>query len=88
MALRPKGTFDATLQAQDLRFYRVTGTDESGDPTSEIHCTGLFEDTEGRVYSDAAKLSECSDSAQRAAVKAVSDFFAARIAAKHFDEVA
>ena len=88
MTLRAKGEFDATLQADDLRFYRVTGTDEAGEPTSDVHCTGLFKDTEGRTYSDAAKLSECSTAAQRTAVKAISDFFAARIAAKHFEEVA
>ena len=88
MTLRAKGTFDAALQAQDLRFYRTNGTDAEGEPTTEVHCTALFEDSEGRTYSDAAKLSECSTSAQRQAVKAVSDFFAARIAAKHFEEVA
>lgn len=88
MAFQKTITFDETLQAQDLRFYRVNGTDEEGNPTSEVHVTGLYEDSEGRVHSDADKLSECSTAEQRQAVKAISDFFAARIAAKHFDEVA
>lgn len=83
MALRPKGTFDATVQAQDLRFYRT----DDGEGGTEVHVTGLYEDSEGRVYSASRKLADCSDAAQRQAVKAISDVLAGDVVAAHMEDV-
>ena len=87
MALRPKGTFDPSLQAQDLRFYRIDGTDEEGNPTVSYGVTGLYQDSEGRVYSEGGALGDFSTVEQRQAVKAISDALAAVLVAKHFEEV-
>jgi hypothetical protein len=94
MVLKPKGEFDDTADAKDLRFY-VTS---DGDGGEEIHCTALFDDSEGRVYSEADTLATMVAEASalsgiagpdiRAALAALRDAFAARVAAKHFDEVA
>ena len=89
MAFQKTVSFDAAAEAQDLRFYKVQTSDENGDPVTEIHCTALFEDSEGKVISVADKLSGCTTAEQRAALAGIRDTMAARAAAAaNFSEVA
>jgi len=77
-------SFDDTLQADDFRCYRVS----DGEGGTEVHCTGLYKDSEGVIHSGGGKLSDFSTADQRAAIKAVSDAVAAVVAARDFNEVA